>query len=290
MRQHFVHDDGAPVILLGHGSQRFPEFAGGLNAVARDLSVALGPTARVVPAFFEFLEPSLEQAVGQLAASGTRRIVVLPYFLFDGREVLHFIPQQVAALRRRYPGVDLALSPALGLDDRLVTLAAQRAREALAGLGYHRPFAGRLVARRSLAPLGVVVVNRGSRVEFDPGDRLRALTVRVGEALECVAAAPAHAEKARPTIEESAEVVVAAGARRVVVLPYLHFPGKVLFDDVVLAVDRAARAHPPVRFTLARTLCLDPRLIAVCCDRLAAVLGETAIVAAPATGPVRPAE
>lgn len=269
--------NGAPVILLGHGSARFPGFAHGLDAVARNLQTALGPAGRVEPAYFEFLEPSLAQVVERLATQGVRRAVVLPYFLFDGREVKDIIPREVAALRRRHPRLELILGPALGLDDRLVALAAARAREALAGLGYHRPFGGRMLARRSQQPLGAIVVNRGSRVEFDPGERLRVLTTRVAAELDCVASAPAHAEKARPTIGESAAAVVAAGAQRVVVVPYLHFPGKVLFDNVVGDLERAALAHPTVTFVLARTLCMDPRLIAVCGDRLAEVLEARAL-------------
>lgn len=272
--------DASPVILLGHGSRRFLEFAHGLDAVARDVQAAVGPAVRVEAAFFEFLAPALDEAVERLVAEGARRIVVLPYFLFDGREVKSVIPEQLAVLGRRFPGVELVQGPALGLDDRLVELAAERAREALVGLGYHRPFGSRLAARRSPGPLGIIVVNRGSRAEFDPGDRLRSLAARVGEALGCVAAAPAHAEHARPTIGESAAAVVRAGARRVVVIPYLHFPGKVLFDNVVPDVERAARAHPDVRFTLARTLCLDARLVAVCVERIAEVLGTVSPVGA----------
>jgi sirohydrochlorin ferrochelatase len=272
--------DAAPVILLGHGSRRFPEVARGLEIVARDVQVTVGPTVRVVAAFFEFLAPSLDEAVAQLAAEGARRVIVLPYFLFDGREVQRIIPEQLDALRRRFPALDLVQGPALGLDDRLVALAAQRAREALAGLGYHRPFGGRLAMRRSDAPLGVIVVNRGSRAEFDPGDRLRVIADRVGALLDAVAAAPAHAEYARPTIAESAALVVQAGARRVVVVPYLHFPGKVLFDNVVEDVERAARAHPAATFTLARTLCLDARLVALCAQRIGEALGQAAPVGA----------
>lgn len=270
--------DSVSVILLGHGSRRFPAFARGLEVVGRDVQAAVGPALRVVAAFFEFLEPSLDQAVAQLAVEGARRVVVLPYFLFDGREVKSIIPEQLDRLRRRFPGLDLVQGPALGLDDRLVALAAQRGREALTGLGYHRPFAGRLAVRRSAEPLGVIVVNRGSRAEFDPGERLQIIAARVGALLDAVAAAPAHAEYARPTLVESAEAVVRAGARQVVVVPYLHFPGKVLFDNVVGDLERAARAHPAVRFTLARTLCLDARLVDICIDRIAEALGRMAPV------------
>lgn len=272
--------DASPVILLGHGSRRFPEFAGGLATVAREVQAAVGPAVRVEAAFFEFLAPSLDEAVERLVAEGARRIVVLPYFLFDGREVKSVIPEQLAVLGRRFPGVKLVQGPALGLDDRLVELVTERAREALVGLGYHRPFGGRLAARRSPGPLGVIVVNRGSRAEFDPGDRLRSLAARVGEALGCVTAAAAHAEYAHPTVKESATAVVRAGARRVVVVPYLHFPGKVLFDNVVSALESAARAYPGVSFTLARTLCLDARLVAVCVERIAEALGTVSPVGA----------
>ena len=62
-----------------------------------------------------------------------------------------------------------------------------------------------------------------------------------------------------------------AGCARIVVAPYLHFPGKVLTVNVLQAVNRAAAAHSDRHFYLARTLCVDDRIVDVCLDRIASV-------------------
>ncbi|HEY7835188.1 MAG TPA: hypothetical protein VIG30_16550, partial [Ktedonobacterales bacterium] len=56
------------------------------------------------------------------------------------------------------------------------------------------------------------------------------------------------------------------------VLPYLHFPGKVLLESVVPATERARAAHPEVPHMLAATLGVDDRIVAVCAERVRAAL------------------
>jgi sirohydrochlorin cobaltochelatase len=82
-------------------------YQAGLEAVAATLRPKLG-AVHVVVAYNEFCAPSLDDAVTELVSRGARCITVVPSMLTPGgvhSEVE--IPETLAALRRRFPGVDL---------------------------------------------------------------------------------------------------------------------------------------------------------------------------------------
>ncbi|MCC6626499.1 MAG: hypothetical protein IT340_03740 [Chloroflexi bacterium] len=255
------------IVLVGHGSQRTRAFELGLLETARRLQARYPDGTRVRSGFFEFLTPTVEDAILALVAEGSQRIVVMPYFLFDGKEIRVDIPRELDHLRTRAPGVAIVQAGSLGLHDTLIDLIAERVVAALDGLCQYPLVAGRLPRRGVAGPLGVVLVNRGSRRQYDDGERLRTLAARA-EALLGVPVRPAQAENSERTIEVAADELATLGARRIVVVPYLHYPGKVLFADIIPAIGRAGIAHPHSRFVLAWTLCVDDRLIDVCVTRI----------------------
>jgi sirohydrochlorin cobaltochelatase len=256
------------IVLVGHGSRRTRAFEFGLLETARRLQARYPAGTRVRPAFFEFLQPTVEQAVAGLAAAGSRRIIVMPYFLFDGKEIQFDIPRELEHVRARFPQVALVQAPSLGVADVLIEIIAERVAGALDGLCQYPYVAGRLPRRGQSGPLGVVLVNRGSRQQYDDGARLRELVDRTAARLG-VPVRPAQAENSAQTIEVASAELVAAGARRIVVVPYLHHPGKVLFVNIIPAINRAGQTHPDCRFTLAWTLCVDDRLVDLCAQRIA---------------------
>ncbi len=261
------------IVLAGHGSQRTRAFERGLLETSRRLQCRYGASARVRPAFFEFLEPTIEQAIRGLAAEGSRRIVVMPYFLFDGREIKEDIPRELDHVRAAVPAVEIVQAPSLGVAETVIDIIAERVAGALDGVCQY-PYVARRLPRRGVdGPLGVVLVNRGSRRRYDDGSRLRELVDRTAARLG-VPVEPAQAENSAQTIEVAARSLYAAGARRIVVVPYLHHPGKVLFVNVIPAIDRAGAEHPDARFYLAWTLCVDDRLVDLCVQRI----GETGLL------------
>jgi sirohydrochlorin cobaltochelatase len=82
-------------------------YQAGLEAVAATLRAKLG-AARVVVAYNEFCAPSLDDAVAELVSNGVRRITVVPSMLTPGGVHSEIeIPETLAALRTRFPGVEL---------------------------------------------------------------------------------------------------------------------------------------------------------------------------------------
>jgi sirohydrochlorin cobaltochelatase len=82
-------------------------YQAGLEAVAATLRPKLG-TARVVVAYNEFCAPSLDDAVTDLVSGGERRITDVPSMLTPGGVHSEIeIPETLAVLRTRFPGVEL---------------------------------------------------------------------------------------------------------------------------------------------------------------------------------------
>jgi sirohydrochlorin ferrochelatase len=256
------------VLVLGHGSRRGRSTNDGIREIARRLQGHFpdGPVVR--PAFFEFLSPTPAEAVGTAVQEGATAIAVLPYFLFDGKEIQRDIPGELDRLRAKFPGVPITQLPNLGLDPRLATLVADRVQGALLGTSQYLPAHG-LVRRGAGGTLGVVVVNRGSKAQWDPGTRLSQLAALVGTELGAGTLVEiAQAENSTRTIETAAAALVERGARRIVVAPYLHFIGKVLSQNVVPALERSRAKYPGIQFSLAWTLCVNDTAVSILRERV----------------------
>ncbi len=281
---HRPHEEGSrdrrtAVVLLSHGSRRTAATAYGMGQVRDRLQERL-PGTPVGLAFFEFLHPTLEELVKDLAGQGIERAVVAPYFLFAGKEIKIEIPEEIERVQRLVPGMELRQAHDLGVDERLVEHVAGRVEGALRGLCQYKPVAGRLPSTRDRGRVGVVLCNRGSRKRYDAGERLEELCARLRARLGPEALVePAQAENGEPdlTIEVASRNLVAAGVERVVVVPYLHFPGKVLFVNIGPAVRRAQEEHPAAKFYLAWTLCVNDAAIDILVDRVR----ETGLVPVP---------
>jgi sirohydrochlorin cobaltochelatase len=256
------------IVVLGHGSQRGRATDEGIREVARRLQARFPEGPPVRPAFFEFLSPTLIESSRSAVESGATAIFVLPYFLFDGKEIQRDIPREIDRVRDALPGTTLSQLPNLGVDFRLARLVAARARAALLGTSQYLPAQG-LVRRGADGRLGVVLVNRGSRSQWDSGKRLEALGKLVrSEVGGDTIVVTAQAENSERTIEAAARELADSGAGRIVVAPYLHFPGKVLAKNVIPALERSRDAYPAIQFCLAWTLCVDDTIVDILHDRV----------------------
>jgi sirohydrochlorin cobaltochelatase len=122
------------VLLVGRGSTD-PDANAEVCKVARLLWEGRG-FAQVEPAFVSLAWPSVPEGLERCrllaGASGAKRIVVLPYFLFPG-----VLPDRVVAQARAYagdnPGLDIRCAEVIGDCDGLADLVVERYQEALAG-------------------------------------------------------------------------------------------------------------------------------------------------------------
>lgn len=243
------------IVLLGHGSRRGKATELGLREVVRRLQNRLNGHCRVRMAGFEFTPPTLEEAVLALAQDGASSIAVMPFFLFDGKHVTVEIPQELERLRHLLPGISLMYARTLGVDPRLVQMIVERAETALA------PARGKSKSR------GIILVKRGSQPQYDCGESLHQLASQVARAYG-VPVEPAQAQFGPPSIEAAAASLARLGVEAIAVVPYLLFPGKVLYDNIQPRCIGAGQAHPHIQFLLTETLGVDDRLIDIAVDRL----------------------
>ena len=115
------------IVLFAHGS-RDPLWRAPIEAV-RERIAAQAPHLPVRCAYLELCAPDLPQAVVDLVAQGVGHVTVVPMFLGTGRHAREDLPQLVAALRERHPGVRFVVQPPIGEDPRMAALMAEIAIE-----------------------------------------------------------------------------------------------------------------------------------------------------------------
>jgi len=111
------------IILLAHGS-RDERWREPIEAVARQV-LADDPGARVACAYMELATPDLPTAAETLIGGGATAVRVVPLFLGMGKHAREDLPQQVEALRQRWPAVGFSLARIVGEEPELVDLLAR---------------------------------------------------------------------------------------------------------------------------------------------------------------------
>ena len=116
------------VILLGHGSIRESaniEIRGMWKMMAEQM-----PELEISGCFVEVAEPTLEQEIDRLVATGTEHIVIVPIFLTRGNHLSNGIPRILDAMRQKYSTIRIELTQHLGVDPLLAQIIKNRLKEA----------------------------------------------------------------------------------------------------------------------------------------------------------------
>ncbi len=104
------------------------------NRLLRDIARRLRgrfPGRIVETCFLEACRPDVPSGIEACVRKGATRILLVPYFLYLGGHVKRDLPLLAARARRRHAGVSVRIAPHLGGDERLVSVAADRARRGL---------------------------------------------------------------------------------------------------------------------------------------------------------------
>lgn len=115
------------IVLFAHGS-RDPQWCRPVEAVAARMR-QFDETVLVACAYLEQMVPALPIVVRGLAASGVKRVSVVPMFLGVGRHAREDLPVLMAELALEHPQIRFQLQRAIGEDPRLVDLMAEIALE-----------------------------------------------------------------------------------------------------------------------------------------------------------------
>lgn len=241
------------VLIIGHGTRD----ARGLDEFRQVVALAEARFSDrwVRAAFLELAEPTILSGMAQLAEQGVRRIDVLPLLLFSAGHAKRDIPALLTEARASYPHIEIVQHDVLECHPALVTLSAQRYREAC-------PFGDFSPGE----PTTLVLVGRGSLDD----DATRAMH-RFAE-LRCLATPVAACHVGFVAMVEPKLAVVLERAaqgepRRIVVQPHLLFAGQLL-DDIARAVAEIAQRTPHKQWWIAPRLGVHSALVDVLADRL----------------------
>lgn len=118
------------LLLIAHGS-RNPQANADLHHLARGLRAS--GYSIVVPSYLELAEPSIEAGGQDCVSQGATQVVMVPYFLSSGVHVLRDLTRARDDLAAANPHVEFILAEPLGNHPLILTVVAERAREALQG-------------------------------------------------------------------------------------------------------------------------------------------------------------
>jgi sirohydrochlorin ferrochelatase len=118
-------DRECDVVLIGHGSS---------DKNAHDAFVyaanAIKPYYRNVEfCFLELDRPNIENGIGQVVARDPQTILIVPYFLHKGAHIKRDVIKDLNAALDKYKFKNAFMGHHLGVDEKLVNIIIERARE-----------------------------------------------------------------------------------------------------------------------------------------------------------------
>ena len=249
------------VLLIGHGSRE-----AGANTELEALASAFRAAHseyRVELAYIELARPLVAEALDSLSPE-TRRLVVLPLFLFASGHVKNDLPLAVDAARARFPATEIVVAPCLGVHPSLVSLAWDR-------VAYAIPEEPTARAKTLL-----LVVGRGSSDADANGDFCKVARL-IGDGRGLMAIEPTFLGISAPRTAQSLELVARMRPDRLVVLPYLLFAGR-LVARVDAEMQAFSARHPWIRTSVTPHLGQEERLLELLAERARSAIAKTALL------------
>ena len=111
------------IILFAHGA-RDPEWAQPFFRI-RDQVAQQFPDVPVNVAFLEIMQPTLAEAVAELAAQSINHITLIPLFMARGGHLKEDMPRLLTEIYQQHPHIRFHTSPAIGEVDAVLNCIAQ---------------------------------------------------------------------------------------------------------------------------------------------------------------------
>ena len=201
------------VLLIGHGS-RDPEAVEEYKLLAGDLAERLD--IDVIPCFLEFADPPIVEGIRTCVERGVNEIVALPLFLGPAGHQKNDVPTIINWAKVQWPGIKFKYGVPVGAQHHIAKVLESRVTAVL----------GADAAVEKQRETAVVVVGRGSRDPDSNGEVAR-LSRLLFEGREYGWVETAYFSLTGPRVVETIGRCKALGAKRVVVVPYLLFTGKI---------------------------------------------------------------
>ncbi|WP_322511918.1 sirohydrochlorin chelatase [Chloroflexus sp.] len=234
------------LLLIGHGTD---DDAG--LAEYRQLAALVQQRLDVFvqPCFLELADPPIGQAIDACVHAGYQHIVALPLLLGAAGHQKNDIPVALREARARWPQVTIQYGAPLGVQYPLLKALGDRlaAAEAAAPPAPRAETALALIGRGSSDPDSNADVARMARLLWEGRGYGRVLY--------------GFYSITTPRVPETIDASIALGARRVIVIPYLLFTGRIL-QRIAQQVAAARQRYPAHDFVLTEHLGLHEGVIA----------------------------
>ena len=113
-------------LLIDHGSRR--DAANEMmDCMANLVQAMAGPDVIARYAHMELAEPSIEAGLGRCVEAGATEVICFPYMLSPGKHSTGDIPRMVAAAAMAFPALEVRVTNALGVHEKLAELILNRA-------------------------------------------------------------------------------------------------------------------------------------------------------------------
>lgn len=213
MNNHAAPQNTDIILLIGHGSLDEDGMAEN-----RRFAQLLADQVQlpVEPSYLEFADPPIIDGIAACAARNPRRIIALPLLLGPAGHQKNDIPTLLNWARSQWPTIEFRYGTPLGAQYPLVRTLADRAAEAIAA------------APSSCADsdTAILVVGRGSH-DPDSNSELAKIARLLWEGRAYGWVETAYYSLTAPDVQAGIMRCARLGARRIVVLPYLLFTGRI---------------------------------------------------------------
>ena len=100
------------IVLFAHGARdvNWAEPFRKMQSMVREKK----PGVPVELAFLEIMQPSLDEAIAELAARGIKNINIIPLFMAQGGHLKEDLPLKLAEIRQHHPTISFRISPPIG--------------------------------------------------------------------------------------------------------------------------------------------------------------------------------
>ncbi len=100
------------IVLFAHGARdsQWAEPFRKMQSMVRDKK----PDVLVELAFLELMQPSLDEAIADLAVRGIKSISVIPLFMAQGGHLKEDLPLKLAEIRKHHPAISFRISQPIG--------------------------------------------------------------------------------------------------------------------------------------------------------------------------------
>ena len=119
---------------------------------------------------------------------------------------------------------------------------------------------------------GIIVFAHGSRIE-PANQAVRSVAADLARAGDYPIVQAAFLELGRPSLEDAADILVAQGVDRIVVIPYFLTPGTHLERDLPAIIGRISNKHKDIQILSTASLDGHPGLVQILTDRARTALG-----------------